>query len=90
MSARRRQDWLQTGQLRIASAVAGDQSVEQLGDGVLKSLAEYLGAHAAAFFVKDGGSYRRVATYGAPAQPATPTHARTISAHLRERGEREH
>ncbi len=46
--------------------MTGEQSVEQLSDSVLKSLSEYLGAHAGAFFVRDGVAYRRVATYGAP------------------------
>jgi signal transduction histidine kinase/CHASE3 domain sensor protein len=65
--ARRRQDWLQRGLLRLAAAVAGDKPTDRLGDSVLKCLAEYLGAHAGAFFVRDGDGFRRVATYGAPA-----------------------
>ena len=63
---RRRQEWLQFGQIGLAAAVAGDQRIEPLGEKVFKFLAEYLDAHAGAFFVKDGGIFRRVATYGVP------------------------
>ena len=43
---------------------------------MLKFLAEYLDAHAGAFFAKDGGGYRRMATYGVPAGAGMPTEFR--------------
>ncbi len=70
--ARRRQEWLQSGQLGLSKAMGGNQRLEQLGDRVLKFLAEYLDAHAGAFFAKDGGGYRRVAAYGVPAVGGAP------------------
>ncbi len=70
--ARRRQDWLQSGQVGLASAMLGDQRTEQLGDNILQFLARYLTAHAGAVFVGGGDSYRRVATYGVPADADIP------------------
>jgi signal transduction histidine kinase/DNA-binding response OmpR family regulator/CHASE3 domain sensor protein len=69
---RRHQEWLQTGQVAVGGAMFGDQQVERLGENVLHSLAEYLGAHAGAFFVKEGDAYRRVATFGLPTENQTP------------------
>ncbi|WEK44774.1 MAG: response regulator [Candidatus Sphingomonas colombiensis] len=65
--ARDRHEWLQSGQLELAAAVLGDPGVEQLGDNILAFLARFLGAEAGAIFVGDGRNYRRVATYGVPA-----------------------
>jgi CheY-like chemotaxis protein/CHASE3 domain sensor protein len=70
--ARRREEWLQTGQVGLSSAMFGEQRVEQLGDSILTFLADYLDAHAAAFFIRDGSIYRRVALYGVPAESRTP------------------
>jgi transcriptional regulator with GAF, ATPase, and Fis domain len=68
----RRQDWIQTGQVGLSVAMNGELRIEQLGDGVLRFLAEYLNAHAAAMFVWNSGTYRRVATYGVPGGNGTP------------------
>ena len=46
--ARRREDWLQSGQVGLASAMIGDQRIEQLGNSILEFLARYLGAVAGA------------------------------------------
>ncbi|MCE9603438.1 MAG: response regulator [Planctomycetia bacterium] len=70
--ARRRQDWLQFGQIGLSQAMAGDPRLEQLGDSVLKFLAEYLDAQAGAFFVQDGSRFRRSAAYGVPAESSIP------------------
>ena len=66
VNARKREEWLQAGQIRLSAAMAGDQRIEQLGEGVLKWLSEYLGAHAGAFFAQEGAGFRRIATYGVP------------------------
>jgi signal transduction histidine kinase/DNA-binding response OmpR family regulator/CHASE3 domain sensor protein len=70
--ARQRQDWLQSGQVGLASAMLGDQQTEQLGDNILQFLARYLDAHAGAVFVGGGDLYRRVSTYGVPADANIP------------------
>lgn len=64
--ARRREEWLQSGQVGLATAMMGDQSVERLGNSVLEFLSRYAGAVAGALFVGDGEVYRRAATYGVP------------------------
>jgi signal transduction histidine kinase/CHASE3 domain sensor protein/CheY-like chemotaxis protein len=70
--ARQRQEWLQSGQVGLASAMLGDQRTEQLGDNILQFLARYLDAHAGAVFVGGGDSYRRMSTYGVPADADIP------------------
>ena len=70
--ARQRQDWLQSGQVGLASAMLGDQRTEQLGNNILQFLVRYLDAHAGVVFVGDGGTYRRVSTYGVPANANIP------------------
>lgn len=71
----RRQEWLQSGQLGLSKAVAGEQQLERLGDSILSFIAEYADAHAGAFYVQDGERYRRVATYGVPVHDASiPLH----------------
>jgi signal transduction histidine kinase/CheY-like chemotaxis protein/CHASE3 domain sensor protein len=63
---RRRAEWLQFGEVGLASAMMGDQPIEQLGNSILAFLAKYLGAVAGALFVADRDDYRRAATYGVP------------------------
>ena len=70
---RERQQWLQAGQVGISTSMLGEQRVEQLGNSLLTYLAEYSRAHAGALYVNDGTRYRRVATYGIPADAAIPT-----------------
>lgn len=67
-----RQKWLQSGQIGVTDVMAGDQRLQQLGENLLRFLVEYLDAHAGAFFAQVGGSYRRVATYGTPADGGAP------------------
>jgi signal transduction histidine kinase/CheY-like chemotaxis protein/CHASE3 domain sensor protein len=71
-AARQREDWLQSGQVGLGSAMLGDQRTEQLGDNILGFLARYLGAHAGAVFVGGGDNYRRVSTYGVPTTANIP------------------
>jgi len=70
--ARRREEWLQNGQIGLSAAIVGDLRLEQLGERVLKYLGEYLGAQAGAFFAQDGVRFRRTATYGVPAGSPIP------------------
>jgi signal transduction histidine kinase/CheY-like chemotaxis protein/CHASE3 domain sensor protein len=67
-AARRREDWLQTGRVGLSKAMLGDQPINQLGDNILGYLCRYLDAHAGAAFSRDrNGPYRRVSSYGVPA-----------------------
>src|ERR1700729_4270852 len=73
-AARRREDWLQGGRVGLSKAMLGDQPTEQLGDNILGYVCQYLDAHAGAIFIRDGhGPYRRVSTYGVPAEARIPT-----------------
>src|ERR1700733_11797900 len=73
-AARRREDWLQGGRVGLSKAMLGDQPTEQLGDNILGYLCQYLDAHAGAIFIRDRhGPYRRVSTYGVPADARIPT-----------------
>ncbi|WP_206242986.1 response regulator [Novosphingobium terrae] len=71
-AARQRQDWLQSGQVGLSAAMQGDQRTDELGENILQFLARYLDAHAGALFVRSGGEYRRVASYGVPADAPLP------------------
>ncbi|MGE0758448.1 MAG: GAF domain-containing protein, partial [Pirellulaceae bacterium] len=68
----RRQDWLQTGQMGLSEAMGGEKSLEEVGDSVLKFLAEYMHAQAGVFFVREASVLRRVAAYGVPAGDGVP------------------
>ncbi len=72
LALRRRQDWLQTGKVGIATAMFGEQRTSELGESILGFFADYLDAHAGAFFTRSGAHFRRVATYGVPAASDTP------------------
>src|SRR5580692_91009 len=68
-AARRREDWLQTGRVGLSKAMLGDQPINELSDNILSYLCRYLDAHAGAAFSKDrNGPYRRMSTYGVPAE----------------------
>lgn len=69
---RRRQEWLQSGQVGLGDAMSGDQRLEQLGENVLTFMAKYFDAHAGAFFVKQGDGFVRTATYGVPQNSQLP------------------
>jgi signal transduction histidine kinase/CheY-like chemotaxis protein/CHASE3 domain sensor protein len=70
--ARRREEWLQTGHVGLATVMMGDQPTRELGDSVLTYLARYLGAVAGAIFVGGGEAYRRASTYGVPETASIP------------------
>jgi CheY-like chemotaxis protein/signal transduction histidine kinase/CHASE3 domain sensor protein len=63
---RRREEWLQSGQVGLSSAIIGDQRLEQLGSSILEFLAKYAGAVAGAIFVGGGKTYQRASAYGVP------------------------
>ena len=70
--ARARQEWLHRGQVGLADAMMGDQSMELLADKILAYLARYADVQAAALFKGEGGVYRRIATLGVPADARIP------------------
>ena len=62
--ANARREWLQTGQVGLASAVLGEQGVEQLGKNILDYIVHFCGAQAGALFKRDGDHFRRIALIG--------------------------
>ncbi|HWU48493.1 MAG TPA: response regulator [Asticcacaulis sp.] len=75
-ATRRREAWLQAGQVGLSAASVGEQRLSQLGDSLLDFLSAYLGAEAGVFYVLSEGLYRRVATYGLPEKNDAPTQFR--------------
>jgi CheY-like chemotaxis protein/CHASE3 domain sensor protein len=71
-AGRRRQEWLQAGQLGLTNAVTGEQRVDQLGRNVLAYLADYVQAQSGAFYVRDGNLFKRAATHGVPSDNDVP------------------
>ncbi len=70
--ARARQQWLQSGQLGLSEAIAGEQDVTQLGNHLLSFLARNLDAHAGAFYIRGDKGYEKKANYGIPAEASIP------------------
>lgn len=64
--SRRRDEWLQSGEVGLASAMMGDQSIDQLGSSILEFLGLYVGAVAGAVFTGNGNVYQRSSIYGVP------------------------
>ncbi|MCY1019468.1 response regulator [Pyxidicoccus sp. MSG2] len=65
--ARSIQAWLQQGQTLLSTRMQGDQRLEQLGDNVLRFLAEYLDAQVGAIYLADGAQqFHRFAGYALP------------------------
>ena len=65
--ARAREDWLRSGQAGAATAMLGDLSLQQLGDGVLDFYARYIGAKAGAIFAAGDAGFQLAARFGVPA-----------------------
>lgn len=72
LNVRRHQEWIQGGESGLAKSMLGNQKLEQLADSTLKFLTEYFDAQAAAFYASEGDYFRRVATYGVPADAKMP------------------
>lgn len=72
LTIRRRQEWIQQGQLGLATAMFGEKNLQGLGESILSFLAQYFDAHAGAFFIHEGSHFKRVATYGVPAENTIP------------------
>lgn len=59
--------WIQKGQTSLNKMMVGDPQLGNLGDIVLKHLTEYLGGQASLFYSREGSDFRRIASYGVPA-----------------------
>jgi len=72
-AARRREEWLQSGEVGLSAVMMGDRPIEQLGNSVLDYLAGYTGAVAGAMFVGSGENFLRAAVHGVPQDAVIPT-----------------
>lgn len=71
--SRARDEWLQAGQVGLATAMRGDKTVEELGASLLDFLSTHTGFQGAALFKGESGIFRRAATFGVPADADIPT-----------------
>ncbi len=69
---RKRQEWMQSGQVGLSTAMVGEQRMEPLGDNILSFICGYCSASAALLYVKEGKDFRRVASYGISSSGRTP------------------
>ncbi len=67
-----REEWLQNGEIGLATAMVGDQTIDELGSSILDYLTQYTGAVAGAFFSGSRDQYRQAALYGVPDDRAVP------------------
>ncbi|OAN57608.1 response regulator [Sphingomonas sp. TDK1] len=69
-----REEWLQSAQVGLARAVAGEMPLDELATAALRFLADYSGAQAGAIFVRDpsGAGFRRRGTYAVPGDAPLP------------------
>lgn len=74
--SRQRDEWLQSGEVGLASAMLGEQSVEQLGNNILDFLTRYVGAVAGAVFTDNSEHFQRASVYGIPDEARLPTRFR--------------
>ncbi|MCY1667178.1 response regulator [Rhizobium sp. SL86] len=69
---RRRDQWMQNAQVGLGNAVIGDQTTSEVGENILRFLADYVGAVAGAIYVEDNARYRLSATFGVPPGTTLP------------------
>jgi len=70
--AKQRQEWIQSGQLRLAERLVGEQKTSELAENALRYLSDYLGAQAGAMYIENGDAFHRFATYALPATEKVP------------------
>jgi len=70
--ATRANEWFQAGQVGLARNAGGEQRLDELGESILRFLVAYLEATAGALFIRDGNAFRRIATFGVPADARIP------------------
>ncbi|MPS70843.1 MAG: response regulator [Novosphingobium sp.] len=71
-NSNRHEQWLRECEADLARATAGSIPLGDLGDRALAFLSERFGAIAGALYVNDDGAFRKIATYGLPADASVP------------------
>jgi CheY-like chemotaxis protein/signal transduction histidine kinase/CHASE3 domain sensor protein len=67
--ATERDRWVRAGEAQLAARALGEQTMEQLAEQTLRSLAEYVGADAGALFVRDVDAWIRLANFAINTEP---------------------
>ncbi|MET1754508.1 response regulator [Novosphingobium sp. RD2P27] len=70
--ANRRQQWLRDGEVALTKSTSGDLTLAEVSKATLACLAERFGASAGVIYVRDGGVFRRTASYGVPESANIP------------------
>ncbi|SIQ86078.1 Signal transduction histidine kinase [Rhizobium sp. RU20A] len=70
--ARRRQEWLQRGQVGLGQSVIGDRNTDALSESILRYLTDYVGAVAGIMYVRTEDGFQRSATFGVPETTVVP------------------
>ena len=69
----RLRDWVREGRSRLVARLQGEQGAGELGDAIVSTLCEYVGAPVGVLYTRDGdGSFMRTAAYAAPVGMALP------------------
>jgi CheY-like chemotaxis protein/CHASE3 domain sensor protein len=66
------ESWVRAGQAKLAEAMQGEASLEQLAAACLGMLAPYAGANVAALYTRDGGGWRRRGGHALDTRAAGP------------------
>jgi len=69
---RKKQEWVQTGKLKLVNVMSGAKSIKPLSESVLMFLTDFLDAQAGAMFTSRKGHFERTALLGAPADSGVP------------------
>jgi len=67
-----RSAWLKQGEVQIGLQMRGDLDPAAIGNGILRSLVPYVGAHVAVLYSREGDTLERVAAWALPSESAVP------------------
>jgi signal transduction histidine kinase/DNA-binding response OmpR family regulator len=67
-----RSAWLKQGEVQIGLQMRGDLVPAAVGDGILRSLVPYVGAHVAVLYSREGNALERIAAWALPAESDVP------------------
>lgn len=67
-----RQEWLQSGQVRLSERLAGEQEVEELAEAVLHEMVVATGAQVGTLYVRNGAGMSLRASFAVPPESALP------------------
>lgn len=71
--ARRREEWLQSGQVGLAAVMMGDRPTDELSNSILDFIAPYVGAVAGAAYTAQAGVFKRASLYAIVDEATVPT-----------------